>query len=224
MGGIRVDGDSQMSTVPGLFAAGECAAGINGANRLGGNSLSDLLVFGQRAGAHAAQFAKKTGAVRIDEAQVEHAANAALAPFDREAIDDGAGPYRIQHELQQTMQDLVGIVRTEGEMLRALEAIARLRERAERVRVAGNRAFNPGWHTALELRNLMTVSEAVARSALERKESRGAHFRDDHPGKDEASGKMNVVVRRGPDGTMQVARRPIPPMRADLRQIVEEMK
>jgi len=224
MGGVRVESESQMSTVLGLFAAGECAAGLHGANRLGGNSLSDLLVFGQRAGAHAAQFAKKTGAVRIDEAQVERAASVALAPFEREGIDDGAGPYRIQHELQQTMQDLVGIVRTEGEMLRALEAIARLGQRAERVRVAGNRAFNPGWHTALELRNLMTVSEAVARSALERKESRGAHFRDDHPGKDGGSGKMNVVVRRGPDGTMQVARRPIAEMRKDLREIVEEMK
>jgi succinate dehydrogenase / fumarate reductase flavoprotein subunit len=224
MGGVRVEAESQMSTVPGLFAAGECAAGLHGANRLGGNSLSDLLVFGQRAGEHAAQFAKKAGVVRIDDAQVDDAVRVALAPFEREGIDDGAGPYRIQHELQQTMQDLVGIVRREGEMLRALEAIARLRERAERVRVAGNRAFNPGWHTALELRNLMTVSEAVARSALERKESRGAHFRDDHPGKDAASGKMNVVVRRGPDGAMQVARRPIPELRADLRQIVEEMK
>src|SRR5438270_143593 len=224
MGGVRVESESQMSTVLGLFAAGECAAGLHGANRLGGNSLSDLLVFGQRAGAHAAQFAKKTGAVRIDEAQVEQAASVALAPFEREGIDDGAGPYRIQHELQQTMQDLVGIVRTEGEMLRALEAIARLGQRAERVRVAGNRAFNPGWHTALELRNLMTVSEAVTRSALERKESRGAHFRDDHPGKDGGSGKMNVVVRRGPDGTMQVARRPIAEMRNDLRESVEEMK
>src|SRR5712671_1100469 len=203
MGGVRVEAESQMSTVPGLFAAGECAAGLHGANRLGGNSLSDLLVFGQRAGAHAALFAKKTGPVRIDE---------------------GAGPYRIQHELQQTMQDLVGIVRREDEMLRALEAIARLRERAGRVRVAGNRAFNPGWHTALELRNLLAVSEAVARSALERKESRGAHFRDDHPGKDAASGKMNVVVRRGPDGAMQVARRPTAELRPDLRQIVEEMK
>ena len=224
MGGVRVESESQMSTVLGLFAAGECAAGLHGANRLGGNSLSDLLVFGQRAGAHAAQFAKRAGAARIDEAQVDEAARDALSPFQREVMDDGAGPYRIQQELQQAMQDLVGIVRREGEMLRALETIATLRQRAERVRVAGNRAFNPGWHTALELRNLLTVSEAVARSALERKESRGAHFRDDHPGKDGGSGKMNVVVRRGPDGTMQVARRPIAEMRKDLREIVEEMK
>jgi succinate dehydrogenase / fumarate reductase flavoprotein subunit len=224
MGGVRVESESQMSTVLGLFAAGECAAGLHGANRLGGNSLSDLLVFGQRAGAHAAEFAKEAGPVRIDEAQVDEAAMTVLAPFEREGIDDGAGPYRIQHELQQTMQDLVGIVRRESEMLRALETIAALRERTAQVRVAGNRAFNPGWHTALELRNLMTVSEAVARSALERKESRGAHFREDHPGKDAPSGKMNVVVRRGADGAMQVARRPIAGMRPDLRQIVEEMK
>src|SRR2546423_4353700 len=224
MGGVRVEAESQMSTVLGLFAAGECAAGLHGANRLGGNSLSDLLVFGQRAGAHAAEFARKAGAVRIDERQVDEAACTALAPFQREGIDDGAGPYRIRHELQQTLQDLVGIVRRESEMLRALETIAALRERTAQVRVAGNRAFNPGWHTALELRNLMTVSEAVARSALERKESRGAHFREDHPGKDAAAGKMNVVVRRGADGAMQVARRPLAEMRPDLRQIVEEMK
>ena len=224
MGGVRVEPESQMSTVLGLFAAGECAAGLHGANRLGGNSLSDLLVFGQRAGAHAAQFAKRAGAVRIDEAQIEDAARAVLSPFEREGIDDGAGPYRIQQELQQTMQDLVGIVRSEGEMLRALRTIAALGARAERVRVAGNRAFNPGWHTALEVRNLLTVSEAVTRAALERKESRGAHFREDHPGKDAEAGKFNVVVRRGPDGAMQVSRRPIPPMRPDLKNVIEEMK
>jgi len=224
MGGIRVDPETQMSTVPGLFAAGECAAGLHGANRLGGNSLSDLLVFGQRAGAHAARFAKERGATHVDGAEIDEAARAALAPFEPDGSGDGSAPYQIQHELQQTMQDLVGIVRREGEMVRALEAIARLRDHAHRVRVAGNRAFNPGWHTALELRNLLTVSEAVTRSALERKESRGAHFRDDYPDKDAASGKINLVVRRDRDGAMQVARRPIPELRADLRQIVEEMK
>src|SRR6266481_2280294 len=147
MGGVRVDSETQMSSVPGLFAAGECAAGLHGANRLGGNSLSDLLVFGQRAGAHAARFAKGAGAASVDEAQVGEAERAALAPFQREGAQDGAGPYRIQHELQDAMQDLVGIVRREEEMVRALELIARLREQSRRVRVAGNRAFNPGWHT-----------------------------------------------------------------------------
>ena len=224
MGGVRVDPETQMSSVPGLFAAGECGAGLHGANRLGGNSLSDLLVFGQRAGAHAARFAKENRAGRIDEAQVEAAAREVLAPFDQEGRGDGTGAYRIQHELQEMMQDLVGIVRADAEMRRALEGIARLRERAAQVRVDGNRAYNPGWHTALDLRNLLTVSEAVARSAIERTESRGAHFRDDRPAKDAALGKVNIVVRRGPDGAMQVARRAIPPMRPDLQQIVEEMK
>jgi succinate dehydrogenase / fumarate reductase flavoprotein subunit len=148
----------------------------------------------------------------------------ALAPFDREAGDDGTGPYQIQHELQTTMQDLVGIVRTEPEMLRAVDVLERLRERARRVRICGNRSYNPGWHTALDLQHLLTVSEAVTRSALERKESRGAHYRDDHPGKDPALGKVNIVVRKGEGGAMQIFRRPIPEMRPDLRQIIEEMK
>ncbi len=224
MGGVRVDAETQMSSVPGLFAAGECAAGLHGANRLGGNSLSDLLVFGQRAGAHAARFARDRRAGQIDAGQVEAAARAALAPFEREARDDGAGPYRIQHELQGMMQDLVGIVRRESEMARAVEQLAGLRERARRLRVDGNRAYNPGWHTALDLLNLLTVSEAVARSALERKESRGAHFRDDLPKPDPAFGKVNVVVKKAPGGEMRVERRPIREMPAELKQIIEEMR
>jgi succinate dehydrogenase / fumarate reductase flavoprotein subunit len=224
MGGVRVEAETQMSSMPGLFAAGECAAGLHGANRLGGNSLSDLLVFGQRAGAHAARFARDHRAGQIDAKEVEAAARAALAPFEREPRDDGAGPYRIQHELQAMMQDLVGIVRRESEMARAVEQLAGLRERAGRVRVDGNRAYNPGWHTALDLRNLMVVSEAVARSALERKESRGAHFRDDLPKPDPAFAKVNVVVKKAPSGEMRVERRPIREMPAELKQIIEEMR
>jgi succinate dehydrogenase / fumarate reductase flavoprotein subunit len=222
MGGVRVDAETQMSTVPGLFAAGECAAGLHGANRLGGNSLSDLLVFGQRAGLHAQRFAKDHRAGQVDEAQVEEAARRVLAPF--EGSGDGVGPYKVQHDLQEMMQDLVGIVRRENEMVRALERLAELRRRAEGVRVDGNRAYNPAWHTALDLRHLLTVSEAVTRSAIERKESRGAHFRDDLPRPDPAFGKVNVVVKKGRDGEMHIERRPIAPMPAELKQIIEDMK
>src|SRR5437016_9214 len=224
MGGVRVKSESQMSTVLGLFAAGECAAGLHGANRLGGNSLSDLLVFGQRAGAHAGRFVKDHHAGRIDPGQVEAAARAALAPFDGQEGENGAAPYRIQHDLQELMQDLVGIVRRESEMMTALEHLAKLRERLARVRVDGNRAYNPGWHTALDLQNLITVSEAVARSALERKESRGAHFRDDLPKPDPAFARFNIVTVKGPDGAMRVERRPIPPLPPELKQVIEEMK
>jgi len=223
MGGVRVDADTQMSSVPGLFAAGECAAGINGANRLGGNSLSDLLVFGQRAGQHAARFAREGGQGRIDPRQVDGAAQQAVEPFERRS-SDADGPYRVQHDLQEMMQDLVGIVRNESEMRRALDGLQGLWERARRVPVHGNREYNPGWHTALDLPNLLTASEAVTRSALERKESRGAHFREDFPDKDPAFAKFNIVVRRGPKGEMRVDRAPIPEMPAELRQVIEEMK
>jgi succinate dehydrogenase / fumarate reductase flavoprotein subunit len=220
MGGVRVDAESQMSTVPGLFAAGECAAGINGANRLGGNSLSDLLVFGKRAGEFAARFAKENTAAAIDEAEVDRAAKTALEPFER---PPGENPYKVQQDLQEMMQDLVGIVRRDDEMRLALEGIDALRVRAGRAHVSGNREYNPGWHTALDLHNLLTVSEAVDLSAIERKESRGAHFREDYPQKDPAFGKVNVVVRKGPAG-MQVRQVPIPEMPPELKQIIEEMK
>ncbi len=223
MGGVRVDGDTQMSAVPGLFAAGEVAAGLHGANRLGGNSLSDLLVFGKRAGEYAAKFAKEHGTGQVNLAQAEAAERRALEPFERNGAN-AEGPYEIQRELQEMMQDLVGIVRNESEMLRALEGIHQLRERARRVRVYGNREYNPGWHTALDLAHLLTVSEATTRSAVERKESRGAHFREDYPDKDAASGKFNIVVRQGADGTMQVRREPLQEMPEYLKQIVEEMK
>ena len=224
MGGVRVDGDSQMSTVPGLFAAGECAAGLHGANRLGGNSLSDLLVFGKRAGEYAARYAREAGVATINQAEVDDAVRCALEPFERGAGADTEGPYQVQHALQAMMQDLVGIVRIAPEMERALEGIARLRERVGRVGVAGNREYNPGWHTALDLGNLLTVSEAITRAAIERQESRGGHFREDRPEKDPASGKFNIVIRKGADGEMQLAREPIPEMPAELKRVIEEQQ
>src|SRR2546429_167945 len=223
MGGVRVDGDTQMSAVPGLFAAGEVAAGLHGANRLGGNSLSDLLVFGQRAGKFAARFAKEHGDGQANAGEIAEAERRALEPFGRR--DAGTeGPYAVQHELQEMMQDLVGIVRTEAEIVRALDGIDRLRRRARRVGVQGNREYNPGWHTALDLENLLTISAAITLSALERKESRGAHFREDCPNKDAAFGKINIIVRKGQDGSMQGRRKPLPGMPAALQQIIEEMK
>jgi succinate dehydrogenase flavoprotein subunit len=220
MGGVSVDGDTQMSDVPGLFAAGECAAGLHGANRLGGNSLSDLVVFGKRAGEYAAKFAKEHGAANVDMAQVDQAAKQSLEPFEH----SGEGPYQVQHDLQDLMQAKVGIVRRQEEMEHALEAIFKLRERARHVAVGGNREYNPGWHTALDLNNLLTVSEAITRAALQRKESRGAHFRDDFPEKDETFGTFNLIVRKGKDGEMQVSREPLVPLRDDLKQVIEEMK
>jgi len=223
MGGVRVDADSQMSTVAGLFAAGECAAGINGANRLGGNSLSDLLVFGKRAGEFAAKYAKSGGAYgTFDPRKVDDAARDALEPFERGA--QGEGPYQVQYALQDMMQDLVGIVRNELEMKRALEALRALRERAARVGVGGHREYNPGWHAALDLNNLLLVSEAVTRSAIERRESRGGHFRDDYPDKDPAHATFNIIVRKQPDGSMVVSRAPIPEMPAELKHVIAEMK
>jgi succinate dehydrogenase / fumarate reductase flavoprotein subunit len=221
MGGIRVDADSQMSTLPGLFAAGECAAGLHGANRLGGNSLSDLLVFGKRAGEYGAKFARENAAPAIDQNQIAAATKAALEPFEREGPE---GPYKVQYDLQEMMQERVGIVRSEGEMLRALEGIASLRRRAAEVGVTGNREYNPGWHTAMDLANLFTCSEAITRSALERKESRGGHFREDHPSKDPASATFNILCRKGQDGEMRILREPIVEMRPDLKQIIEENK
>jgi succinate dehydrogenase / fumarate reductase flavoprotein subunit len=222
MGGVRVDGDTQMSTVPGLFACGECAAGLHGANRLGGNSLSDLIVFGKRAGEHAATFAKSHGGVSIAAEQVDAATRVALAPFDRATAAEG--PFQVQEALQETMQDNVGIVRAQADMERALTELRSLKLRASRVGVSGNREYNPGWHTALDLGNLLTVSEAVARSALERKESRGGHFRDDYPEKDPAYATFNLVVAKGRGGEMELSRASISPMPEHLKAVIEEMK
>jgi len=221
MGGVRVDADSQMSTVPGLFAAGECASGINGANRLGGNSLSDLIVFGKRAGEYAAAWARQQRPPRLDEAAVARAERMALEPFDRG--EAGENPYTVQHELQQTMQNLVGIVRREAEMRQALEELEEYKGRAARVGVSGRRDYHAGWHTALDLRNLLTVSEAITRSAIERRESRGGHFRDDYPAKLDECATFNIMVKQA-GGAMQVSRVPIPPMPDELKQVIEEQK
>ncbi len=219
MGGVRVDSDTQMSSIAGLFAAGECAAGINGANRLGGNSLSDLLVFGKRAGEHAARFARQNERGRIDPAQVDAAARQALEPFEPGRTEN---PYAIQYDLQETMQGLVGIVRLESEMREALTRLEQLRARAAKAAVFGHREYNPGWHTAVDLHNLLTVSEAVTRCAIERKESRGGHFREDYPDKSPEFGKINIVVKQAPDGSMEVLRVPIPEMPPELKQVIDE--
>jgi succinate dehydrogenase / fumarate reductase flavoprotein subunit len=225
MGGIRVDGDSQMSTVPGLFAAGECAAGLHGANRLGGNSLSDLLVFGKRAGEHAAKFARERGAATIDASAIETAERVALAPFERGATGgDVEGPYKIQYELQDVMQNNVGIVRNETDMRKALEAIAGLKARAAKVAANGNREYNPGWHTALDLPNMLACAEAITTSALARAESRGGHFREDFPEKDPNFGTFNHVIRKGAGGRADLRRETIPALRDDLKQVIEENK
>ncbi len=222
MGGIRVDAESQMSTIPGLFAAGECAAGLHGSNRLGGNSLSDLLVFGKRAGEYAARHARDNSAAGVDRSQVDAAVAEALAPLERDG--DGENPYAIQHELQEMMQAKVGIVRTEQEMEEAIGHLVGLGERAGHACAPGNREYNPGWHTALDLHNLLNVSEAIARSALVRQESRGGHFREDYPEKSEDFGRVNVAVRRDADGQMEVETTPLVAMSEELKQLVEEMQ
>jgi succinate dehydrogenase flavoprotein subunit len=211
-----------MSKVPGLFAAGECASGLHGANRLGGNSLSDLLVFGKRAGEYAAKFAKENGAGRINQADVEATAKRALEPFERGAA--GENPFAVQHELQDMMQKQVGIVRDEKEMQQALAEIPKLQARAARAGIGGNREYNTGWHTALDLDNLLAISEIVAIAGIERKESRGAHFRDDYPEKSAEWGKYNLRITKGPDGKPKIERTPVVPQTEEMKQIIEEQK
>jgi succinate dehydrogenase / fumarate reductase flavoprotein subunit len=220
MGGIRVDAETAQSTVPGLFAAGEAAAGLHGANRLGGNSLSDLLVFGRRAGLAAANHAKQVSSPAVDSAQLERAEKEALEPFGRK---NGENPYAIHRDLQTTMQNLVGIFRNREDVLRALGELEKFRQRLARVSVEGSRMFNPGWHLALEMKSMLTISEAVARSALVREESRGAHSRIDFPNLDPAWGAKNNIIRR--DGAaMALRQEALPELPAELKQILAEEK
>jgi succinate dehydrogenase / fumarate reductase, flavoprotein subunit len=218
MGGLKVDAETAAATVPGLFAAGEVAAGLHGANRLGGNSLSDLLVFGRRAGRAAAEYARALD-VRPEATsdQADEIARAALQPFERR---DGENPYVLQQDLQDTMQELVGIIRTEDELKEALGRLGELKERADRATAEGNRLFNPGWHLALDLRSLLAVSETIALAALERKESRGAQTREDYPETDPELAKVNIVVRMK-DGEPYVDQAPLEPLPDELRAIVE---
>ncbi len=224
MGGVRVNAETQATNVPGLFAAGECAAGLHGANRLGGNSLSDLLVFGKRAGEYAAKYAKEAPAITISEAEIEAAYREAMAPFERPAGSHAEGAFQVQYDLQNTMQELVGIVRLQNEMERALAAIDKLKERASKVAVQGHLEYNPGWHTAIDLKHLLTISEAITLCSIDRKESRGGHFREDYPDKDPEAAKYNSIIYKAADGSMKLRREPITPIPENLKQVIEEMK
>jgi succinate dehydrogenase / fumarate reductase flavoprotein subunit len=219
MGGVRVEADTTATSVAGLFAAGEVAAGLHGANRLGGNSLSDLLVFGQRAGLHAAEYAR--GCVNqpsIDQTEVDQAACDMLAPFDQPGPEN---PYTVHSDLEVCMQNLVGIIRTQAELDQALEEIERLKQRIAAVRVEGNRYFNPGWHMALDMQTMLTVSEAITRSAVARKESRGGHTRSDYPNVDPHFAKVNLVIRRQA-GQLALAEEPLPAIPDELAELLGE--
>jgi len=219
MGGIRVDAETAQSTIPGLYAAGEAAAGLHGANRLGGNSLSDLLVFGRRAGKAAAEYAKSAPGSALDSAQLEAAEREMLAPFEH----SGEYPYEIHRDLQETMQSLVGIFRTEEDLRKALEHLGQLKPRVNQVRIDGSRMFNPGWHLTRDLKSMLLISEAVTRSALARQESRGAHSRIDHPKLDDVWGKKNnIITEHG--GTMALRQEAVREMPADLQKLLAETK
>jgi len=220
MGGVRVDPETAEATVPGLYAAGEVAAGLHGANRLGGNSLSDLLVFGRRAGLAAAQKAKKVGQATIDPAQIEQAERDILAGFQN---GNGESPYQIHRDLEDTMQKLVGIFRNEADLQQALVELEKLKQRAQRVHVEGSRLFNPGWHLSQDLKSMLTISEAVTRSALARRESRGAHSRIDYPSLDNNWGQQNNVIS-SQRGAMALRQEPVPAMPEELQKILAEDK
>jgi succinate dehydrogenase / fumarate reductase flavoprotein subunit len=220
MGGIRVDAETGQATVPGLFAAGEAAAGLHGANRLGGNSLSDLIVFGRRAGLAAAQHAKKTSAPTLDGSQVEQAAHEVLAPLER---NEGESPYTVHHDLQEVMQNLVGIFRTDEDLRKALAELEKLKARTARIKVEGSRLFNPGWHLSRDLQCMLTISEACTRAALARKESRGAHSRIDFPKTEDSWAKINHVIAKK-NGAMTLTEAPKPELPAELAQLLAEEK
>ncbi|MGI8675893.1 MAG: fumarate reductase/succinate dehydrogenase flavoprotein subunit [Nocardioidaceae bacterium] len=220
MGGVGVDPDTGVSVVPGLYAAGEVAGGMHGSNRLGGNSLSDLLVFGRRAGLHAGYFAHRhrRRPVRVHQQQVNAAAEAAVAPF---AQDGGENPYTLQRELQEVMQELVGIIRTEDELTESLRKLADLKRRAGELSVEGHRQYNPGWHLALDLPNMLKVSECIAMAALERTESRGGHTREDFPGTDESWGEINLILTNDAGGELSLQRQDLPRMPDELHELFE---
>ncbi len=219
MGGVKVDSDTAMSTVKGLFAAGEVAAGLHGANRLGGNSLSDLLVFGQRAGLGAAEYAKQaTAAPKVDEKEVEAVIAHNLAFFNQ---NDGENPYELQREIQEKMNRLAGIIRHEDELKQALKELDKFEARAKKLAVTGDRVYNPGWHVAMDLRHILIVSRALVLAAVERKESRGAHTRGEYPGYDPHYAKINLVIKND-NGAMKLVEQPLPEIPAELKSLVEE--
>jgi succinate dehydrogenase / fumarate reductase flavoprotein subunit len=217
---VRVDAETEQSTVPGLFAAGEVAGGMHGANRLGGNSLSDLLVFGRRAGMAAAEFAQgRTGTPVANTGEVAAVVAEAQAPFER---DGGESPYDLQHDLQQMMQNLVGIIRTDSELRQALDELDTMSERAQKLSVSGGRAYNPGWNLATDLPSMLTTSRLVATGALERRESRGGHTREDYPLPDPEFGKVNLVQRIDAEGNYTLEPEPLLVMPAELKELFEE--
>ncbi len=219
MGGVRVDAETGLSTLPGLFACGEVAGGMHGANRLGGNSLSDLLVFGRRAGAGAVEYARKlNSSPTLDTGEVEKAAKDMEAPFLRSS---GENPYKIHRELQESMQSLIGIFRTEEDLKKGIGKSEELKHRTEKVAATGDRAYNPGWHLVGDLKSLLIVSDAVARAALTRKESRGAHSRLDYPNLDEKLGKLNVAVAEK-NGAMNISTSPVPETPEELKKLLAE--
>jgi len=220
MGGVKVDPETQESGVKGLFAAGECAAGLHGSNRLGGNSLSDLLVFGRIAGLHAGKFAKSVQAKANDDAALADAAKEALAPFDRE---EGPNPFALHEDLMNQMQKYVGIMRNAEDLAKGLKELERLKEAQARIAVSGPRHFNAAWHEAIDMRNMLIISEAMARAAATRKESRGGHARDDFQEMDkEHWAKVNIVVRRGKGGEMELEEVPLPPVSDEIKKVLEE--